>query len=217
MLDRRRKIPEAKSPAILIRASFTIWMLDPETSPPIAFPSFSFTFGTLGALVGYSYHNLAFSRSLVQGHLEFADMPANLPIIFAGSAVTWVAATGLTAAKGSKGAGEVEPSWSDLLTVGGVVAPERVQFLVWTLLGVVIFMYLAFLSDPAAIQSLPMVPPNFLLIMGASSAAYLGGKAVRGAGPVITSATGVLEEASKLIIEFWVLWHRRVSESATPR
>ena len=80
-------------------------------------------------------------------------------------------------AVGPKGAGDVQPGWSDLLTVGGVVVPERVQFVVWTIVGVFTFLAMTLFADPWIAQELPGVPERFLLLMGVSSAGYLGGSA----------------------------------------
>jgi hypothetical protein len=66
-----------------------------------------------------------------------------------------------------------------------VVAPERFQFFIWTILGAAVFVFLAFLNDPGIIKDLPTVPSGFLQLMGVSSLGYLGGKLARKAGPVI--------------------------------
>ena len=86
---------------------------------------------------------------------------------------------------GGPGAGEIQPSLSDLITVGGVVSPERFQFLVWTILGIVSFIFLIVAQSPAQFQEIPRIPDGFLQLMGVSSAGYLGGKLVRKPGPVI--------------------------------
>jgi hypothetical protein len=132
-----------------------------------------------------SYLYLLLSRSLVQGRLEFVDVPAGLPGIILISAGTTVMAQGITKSKGTKGSGEIQPSLTDLISTGGVVVPERFQFFVWTILGAAVFVFLVFLSDPGTIKDLPQVPSGFLELMGVSSAGYLGGKVARRAGPVI--------------------------------
>jgi hypothetical protein len=137
---------------------------------------------TAAAAFGYSY--LTIARSVLQGHFDFAPVPDNLPSTLLISATAATAAVGLNNAK-PKGAGPVQPSLADFITTGGLVAPERIQFLVWTVLGVLIFLFLILSSDPATLQQLPAIPDKFLYLMGISSAGYLGGRMARSAGPVI--------------------------------
>src|SRR6185437_522955 len=61
------------------------------------------------------------------------------------------------------------------------------QFFIWTIVGIIGFISLLIFADPSTLSALPKLPDNFLTIMGISSAAYLGGKAVRNAGPVVRS------------------------------
>jgi predicted RNA-binding protein YlqC (UPF0109 family) len=176
----------------------TALMMDPDTYT-YSLSKFQFYLWTLAAVLGYSY--LTIARTLVQGKFEFAPVPAGLPGILFVSAGTTVVAAGVTRANGTKGAGGIQPSFSDLLTIGGVVAPERVQFVVWTLLGVFTFLALTLYSDPGSIRDLPAIPQEFLYLMGISSAGYLGGKLVRKPGPVITAASALWEEPDKLTVE----------------
>jgi hypothetical protein len=166
----------------------TALMLDPETDT-YSLSKFQFYLWTFAVVLGYSYLSLV--RSLIQGTFEFSDVPTNLPGILIVSVGTAVISTGVTSAVGSKGAGRVQPGWADLLTSGGVVAPERVQFVVWTIVGVLSFLALTLLADPGSIQNLPAVPQGFLLLMGVSSAGYLGGKLARKAGPVVATTKGL--------------------------
>lgn len=170
----------------------TSLLLDKETDT-LSLSRLQFFLWTGAAVFGYFY--LLVSRSWVQGKLEFVDVPEGLPAIILISAGTTVLAQGITAAKGPKGAGQVHPSAADLITVGGLVAPERFQFFVWTIIGVVAFVVLVVLQDPGKIQDLPKVPSGFMQLMGVSSIGYLGGKFARKAGPVIDdiSAKGDLE------------------------
>lgn len=138
---------------------------------------------TLAAILGYVF--LAISKSVVQASLVFPDVPGGLPGILLASAGTAVLATGITSSKGTKGAGQVNPSLADFITNGGVVAPERLQFVVWTVVGIVTFLTIVFKSDPLTVSDLPTIPSGFLQLMGISSAGYLGGKLARKPGPVI--------------------------------
>lgn len=147
------------------------------------------------AVFGYLY--LSIARSLVQGNFEFADIPENLPGIIFVAASTSVLAIGITSAKGSKGAGEQRPSLADFVTSGGVVAAERIQFLIWTLIGVGAFVFLTLSTEPGRIENLPSVPERFLYLMGISSFGYLGGKLGRKPGPVITQIEA--EEGSLIL------------------
>lgn len=157
--------------------------LDRETNT-YSLSKFQFYAWTLAGLFGYVY--LTVVRSRVQGVLEFADVPENLPGILAVSVGTGALAVGITSAKGSKGSGEENPSLADLITSGGVVAAERVQFLVWTIVGVLAFFFLTIARNPGELLELPAVPEKFLYLMGISSAGYLGGKVARRPGPVIS-------------------------------
>lgn len=174
----------------------TTFMLDPDTGT-YSLSNFQFYAWTAAAVLAYAY--IALSRSLVQGNLNFIDVPDNLSKILFISAGTFGIATGVTAAKGSKGAGQIQPSWSDLLTVGGVVVPERVQFFVWTIVGVAAFLALTLFADAGSASAIPDVPMNFLYLQGISAAGYLGGKIARSQGPIISSATGRVADSTILI------------------
>jgi len=103
------------------------------------------------------------------------------------SAGTTVTAIGITNQFGGKGSGPTKPSMADFITTGGLIAPDRFQFFIWTIVGIIGFIALLIFADPSTLSDMPKLPENFLTIMGISSAAYLGGKAVRKAGPVVKS------------------------------
>jgi hypothetical protein len=170
------------------RSLFGMFFYDQATSS-YSLSNAQFYLWTFVVVAGYVY--LTASRSLVQGTFEWADVPGNLPGILLISATTAVVATGVGNDK-TKGAGATLPSVSDFVTSGGLVVPERVQFVVWTVLGALSFLFFVFAIEPALIQKLPSIPEGFLYLMGISSAGYLGGKMTRAAGPVITTATGVI-------------------------
>jgi hypothetical protein len=146
---------------------------------------------TIAAVLGYVF--FAVARSVVQGSAVFPDIPGGLPGILLVSAGTSVLATGITSSKGSKGAGEVHPTLGDFITTGGVVAPERLQFVVWTVVGVFTFLTIVFMSDPLTLSDLPSIPNGFLELMGISSAGYLAGKLARKPGPVIKMPVSVVD------------------------
>lgn len=163
----------------------TGFFLDKETNS-YSLSKFQLLAWTAVSIFGYLY--LFVCRLLVQWDFNFPPIPDNLPQLLAISAGTAVAATGITSTVGSKGAGNVQPSFSDFISTGGLVVAERFQFFVWTLVGCLGFISLLLMKDPATINELPKVPDGFLYLMGISSAGYLGGKAVRKPGPVIKLA-----------------------------
>lgn len=158
------------------------------------------------AIYGYVYLTIAWT--LLQGRLEFAPVPQNLPGIIAASAGTGIIVEGIASSK-PKGAGSVRPSLADFISTGGMVVPERLQFLVWTLLGVATFVLLILASDPAVVATLPAIPTEFLTLMGISSAGYLGGRLVRKGGPVVDD---IVAKASSLTLE---LHGRYLSKNAS--
>src|SRR5262249_33930881 len=137
---------------------------------------------TVAALFGYAY--LVISKVLIQGE-PWPDMPGTLPGIVAIGAGTSVGAQFVTNVRGPKGAGSEEPSLGDLVTSGGVAAPERVQMLVWTIFGVGAFCLAVLQHAPGTIRELDAVPSGMLYMMGLSSIGYLGGKLARKPGPII--------------------------------
>ena len=138
---------------------------------------------TGAAIVAYIY--LAASQSLVQWKWQLADVPEGLPALLGLSVGTTALAIGATEARGNKGAGPAHPGLGDFITTGGVLAPERMQFFLWTVIGVFGFVTATLAQDPATVSELPKVPDNFLPLMGASAGGYLAGKFIRKPGPVI--------------------------------
>lgn len=163
--------------------------IDTETST-YSLSKLQFYIWMFAALGGYLY--LSVAKSLVQGSLVLSDVPANLPGIILISVGTSVVSTGISTLAGSKGSGDFAPMPSDLITSGGVVAPERLQHLLWTLIGGLAFFFYTLAISPAEIQDLPTIPPGFLELMGISAAGYLGGKLVRGPGPKVTAVRGAI-------------------------
>jgi len=135
------------------------------------------------AFFGYVYVFLC--RALVQWNFTFPDIPDNYPSLLAISAGTTVAAVGLNSTRGTKGGGPVYPSAADFISNGGLVVAERFQFFVWTLIACIGFIALILMQDPAKIDGFPTFPTGLLYVMGVSAGGYLGGKAVRGAGPIL--------------------------------
>ena len=135
------------------------------------------------AIVAYSY--LAASQFLVQWKLGIPNVPEGLPMLLGISATTTALAVGATEFRGSKGAGRVTPGLADFITTGGVFAPERLQFFIWTILGAITFVTATLAQDPGTATEMANIPDTFNQLMGASSLGYLAGKFSRKAGPVI--------------------------------
>ncbi|MGB0123876.1 MAG: hypothetical protein WBP63_10620, partial [Silvibacterium sp.] len=142
---------------------------------------------TAVAVFGYLY--LFFCRVYIQWTFSFPPIPENLPTLLGLSAGTTVVAVGITVNRGSKGSGPLHPSMADFISTGGVVAGERFQFFIWTLVGCLGFLGIILSADPASLAQLPDVPSAFLTLMGISSAGYLAGKFVRQPGPIIELLT----------------------------
>lgn len=155
--------------------------LDPETDT-YSLSKLQFYLWTVSCIFAYVYLFISFVN--VQ-NLPWPDVPATLPGIIAIAAGTTVGSQLVSSTKGSKGAGDQQPSFSDFITSGGVVAPDRLQMFLWTLIGVGAFLVAVLEQEPGTISELPAVPERLLYLMGISSAGYLGGKMARAAGPVI--------------------------------
>ncbi len=167
----------------------------------ISLSSFQFYAWLFAALFGYLY--LFVARALVQGKAEFPDIPQNLPAIMAIATGTAALSVGIKGNKGTKGAGELGYGISDLWTMGGKVVPERVQFFLWTVVSLVVFLMIIIGSDPGSVSDLPKIPDGFLYLMGISAAGYLGGKAIRDPGPSINEVppTSVAGGSMPLVIK----------------
>jgi hypothetical protein len=158
------------------------FFIEPETNT-YSLSRLQLILWTAAAVIAYVY--LAASQSLVQWRWELPDVPEGLPALLGVSVGTTALALGATEVRGSKGAGPLHPSLGDFVTNGGVLAPERLQFFVWTIIGVIGFVAATLAQDPATVAELPKVPSNFVPLMGVSALGYLAGKVVRKAGPII--------------------------------
>jgi hypothetical protein len=142
---------------------------------------------TTVAVFGYLY--LYLCRTYIQWTFSFPPIPDGLPTLLGVSAGTTVTATAITVNRGSKGAGPMSPSMADFVSTGGLVAGERFQFFVWTLIGCLGFLGIVLSSDPASLTQLPDIQGTFLTLMGVSATGYLAGKLVRQPGPIIDLLT----------------------------
>ena len=177
----RRKVTTAQAPDRAY-ATLTYLFLDPATNT-YSLSRLQLILWAGAAIVAYAY--LAASQFLVQWRWDLPSVPEGLPMLLGLSVGTTVLAVATSENWGNKGAGPVHPGLADFVTSGGVFAPERVQYFLWTLLGVAGFVSATLAQDPATVTQLPTVPDNFIPLMGASSLGYLAGKVVRKPGPVI--------------------------------
>ncbi|MDP8979239.1 MAG: hypothetical protein M3O35_01465 [Acidobacteriota bacterium] len=169
------------------------FLLDKETNS-YSLSKFQFFAFSLVFVFGYLYVMLC--RWMVQWQFTLPDVPSNLAGMLAISAGTTIVAIGATSSRGSKGAGPVQPSSADFISVGGLVVPERFQFFVWTLVACIGFIALLISQDPATLNEFPTFPSGLLYVMGVSAGGYLGGKVTRKPGPVIKSIALVKNEAT---------------------
>ncbi|RAA11774.1 hypothetical protein [Ralstonia pseudosolanacearum] len=152
---------------------------------------------TLVTLFAWSY--LSIARSVIQMTPTFGDIPGSLAGLLGISVGTTISTLTLNAVKGSKAAGPTSPSISDFISVGGVVAPDRLQYLLWTIIGAIAYVALTLSLDPASIQQYIELPSGFLTLSGISTAGYLGARVARNAGPNILRVTTVPDAQEKLV------------------
>lgn len=122
-------------------------------------------------------------RGLFRRTWEFIPL-SGFGYTFLISLATLVTAQATSEIRGSKGSGEVNPGWSDLVVHGGVVALERVQQIVWNLIIGIAFIVIILATYPTA-SSFPTIPSELLALIGISATGYIGGKAIRKPGPNI--------------------------------
>ncbi len=134
-------------------------------------------------VIAWSYLYVYYTRGFVEQVWGF-PLIGNGAYTFLISLGTLVTAQAAKKGMGSKGAGQINPSVSDLVVHGGVLALDRVQQVIWTAIAIGMFLQVSMTTAGAA-GGLPDIPTELVALMGLSSASYLGGKLVRGAGPVI--------------------------------
>jgi len=150
-------------------------------------------------VIVWSYLFLFFAYGLIENLWAFPDI-GNAVYVFLISLGTLVASLGTSKVMGAKGAGEVHPSPADLVTHGGILALDRVQQLIWTLIALGIFLRIT-VTTYATVRALPEIPEQLLVLMGLSSMGYLGGKLVRRAGPIIKKVSASAETGSGITLK----------------
>ena len=138
-------------------------------------------------VIVWCYLFLYYAHGYIEGNWGFPQF-GNSIYAFLISLGTLIASQATNRGMGVKGAGEEHPSVADLVVHGGVLALDRVQQVVWTLIALGMFVRIT-ISTFATASELPEIPNELLALMGLSSAGYLGGKMVRGPGPVIEQVT----------------------------
>jgi hypothetical protein len=189
-----------------------VLFLDPETDT-YSLSKFQFYCWTAAAAFGYVY--LVIGRMLVQGQ-SWPDMPATLPAVIGVGAGTAIGAQLVTNVRGPKGGGGEEANLGDLVTSGGVAAPERVQMFVWTILGVAAFCLSVVQHTPGSIKDLDKVPDGLMYLMGLSSLGYLGGKLARKPGPIINEISITPADSDEAIARAAALPATRVPNLLQP-
>jgi len=162
------------------------FLLDKETD---SYSLSKFQLLAFSSVMFFAYIYVFLCRTLVQWEFGFPDIPENYPALLAISAGTTAAATGLGSLRGTKGGGPVLPSTADLISNGGMVAADRFQFFVWTVIACLGFVALILMQDPSTVKEFPSFPNGLLYVMGVSAAGYLGGKAARNPGPILKQVT----------------------------
>jgi hypothetical protein len=169
---------------------------EPQTNT-YSLTKFQFYAWTAAAVLGYFY--LAFAWSLVQGQFNLPQVPEGLPGIVGISAGTAMIGLSLTSSR-PKGAGIQQPSIADFILSGGLIAADRLQFFVWTLVGVTVFLTAVLQTEPGTISTLPRIPDGLLWLSGISAFGYLGSKFVRKPGPTVDTAEARNTTANELEI-----------------
>jgi hypothetical protein len=146
------------------------------------------------AVIIYCYVYFFLASVYVQGSFEFPALPRNFGWLLGVTGGTTVFTTMLTRARGSKGAGGPRPALSDLVSTGGVLAPDRAQFLAWTIIGCIGYVVLVLKQQPEMLTVLPELREELVSVMGLSALVYVGGKAVRLPGPVINEVKPSLND-----------------------
>lgn len=181
----------SKSRGVTLKPLASLLLLDPQTE---TYSLSRAQFIVWMMALGWAYVFLFAAQGLVQNIWTFPSLEG-FGATFLVSLGTLIAAQATSSVKGSKGAGEVHPSLADLFVHGGVMALERVQQVLWTIISVGMFLYVVY-KNYAETTLLPVIPNELLILMGISSVGYIGGKLARKAGPVIHRALPVAPQGS---------------------
>jgi hypothetical protein len=137
----------------------------------------------------YCFVFLQLAFVFAQGKLQIAPLPEGFEWLLGITGGTALVSGMLTRSRGAKGAGDAGPALADLVSSGGMLAADRAQLLVWTLIGCCGYVLVVLRNPTEAIDKLPMLNLDLLNAMGISSLVYVGGKSVRLPGPVVNQVT----------------------------
>jgi len=159
----------------------------------------------LWSLLGiFAFCYLFWVGVLVRATAELPNI-SNLYALILTSAATWVGASAVGMVRGPKGAGVAEASISDLVTSGGLVSIDRLQYLAWTIVVGVTYFFVLVFKPKLTLLAAPEIPNEILALFGASTAGYLGGKASRPKGPVVDQVMVVPGQAASDPITMTIL------------
>ncbi len=158
-----------------------LFLVDPRNET-VSLSRLQFLFWTF--ILAFSYCFLFVARVVAENVWAYPSLDGFATTFFI-SLGTLLGSEATTQVKGPSGAGSVVPRVSDLFMHGGVVAPERVQQILWTLVTAVMFLLIV-INNYAISAAIPEIPDELLVLMGISSAGYLTGKMIRKSGPVLS-------------------------------
>lgn len=192
----RRRVPLSSAPAGTMIRQWQLLLVEPDTNT-FSLSRLQLVVWTFVALFAWSY--LSIARSVIQMTPTFGDIPGSLAGLLGISVGATVSTLTLNVVKGGKAAGPTSPSFSDFISVGGVVAPDRLQYLLWTVVGAIAYVTLTLSLDPARIQQYIELPTGFLTLSGISAAGYLGARIARSAGPIVSRVTAAPDAETQAV------------------
>lgn len=150
-------------------------------------------------ILAFAFIYVFLLNAFATGIVAFPDAGSIATFLFA-SLATLLGAQATSSIKGAKGANQLEPSASDFITHGGVIALEKIQNIVWTVIIAGSFLFAVIRSDQGLV--LPdIVDKDLLLLMGISGVGYVTGKAFRKPGPIIKKVTVINDGNHELDID----------------
>lgn len=135
------------------------------------FQAFTWTIVLIG-----SYFYLGVAQGLLLRNGVIPDFKTSLIVLMGISYGGLITANGLQAKKPKNEIRDKKPEWSNLISVGGSIDLSRLQLFGFTIVGILLYIYNLYTSNPLA--GLPDIPPTLLSLMGVSQTGYLGAKAM---------------------------------------
>ena len=141
----------------------------------------------------YCFVLLQLAFVFVQGKLQMAPLPEGFEWLLGITGGTALVSAMLTRSRGAKGAGDAGPALSDLVSAGGMLAADRAQLQLWTIIGCCGYLLVVLRWPTEAIDKLPPINMDLLNAMGITALVYVGGKSVRLPGPVVNQVTADIQ------------------------